>query len=108
MYRRDRRRLFDTPTVKTEVLSLRPLIMVFRDIVNASEQKAVAHIGYEQVTNGLDTDKFVYFTIKLSGCKIQTLLNLRTSVEHIITQCSINFKSKSCKLETRKRTKLVV
>lgn len=47
--RRDRRGIFDKPSVKTEVLSLRPLVLVFRDIVNASEQKAVAHIGYERV-----------------------------------------------------------
>lgn len=48
-YKRNQHGFFDRPTVKTEVLNTKPLIIVFRDVFNASVQKAVAHLGYEQV-----------------------------------------------------------
>lgn len=41
--------LFDKPNIKAEVLSLKPLIVLYRNITSNSEQKAVAFLGYEQM-----------------------------------------------------------
>lgn len=40
---------FEKPAIKTEVLSIRPLIVLYRNLTTPSEQEAVAYLGYEQV-----------------------------------------------------------
>ncbi|XP_060575671.1 prolyl 4-hydroxylase subunit alpha-3-like [Ruditapes philippinarum] len=40
---------FERPSIKTEVLSRKPLIVLYRNMTTSSEQKAVAHLGYEQM-----------------------------------------------------------
>ncbi|XP_053385512.1 prolyl 4-hydroxylase subunit alpha-3-like [Mercenaria mercenaria] len=40
---------FDRPSIETEVLNRKPLIVLYKNITTKSQQKAVAYLGYEQM-----------------------------------------------------------
>lgn len=51
---------FDRPNIKTEVLSTKPLIVLYRNFTTPSQQKAVAHLGYEQMKNIMYKNHYTY------------------------------------------------
>ncbi|XP_052814457.1 prolyl 4-hydroxylase subunit alpha-1-like [Mya arenaria] len=57
---RNLKEYFARPSIKTEVLSLRPLVVLYHDLTNTSQQKAVAHLGYEKMRDLLYKDHYTY------------------------------------------------
>lgn len=41
--------MFEKPKLKTEVLSIKPLVVLFHNFTTKNQQKAIAYMGYEQV-----------------------------------------------------------
>lgn len=50
--------LFEKPSIKTEILSRRPLIVLYHNITSKSEQQALAHLGYEQMKEVLYKSRY--------------------------------------------------